>query len=183
MSATIALPAAFRGPRAEPEVSQSVLSSGLEPMGLAAQWEVSSGIAPRSAIAQTHMFLMYTLWSMVCFDRLDTSNLASAEHLSRWLLMLERATRRNARSPDFSGLESYMAHVTMSGVGAAAPLFDRHVAEEQRTAATILKQGRLEREELEHENKRKGNNHCGNQGGGGGNQNGGKQKGAAKKDE
>ena len=120
--------------------------SGLDPPAFAMQWENSSGVAPRSAVALEHRLGIMQLGLAVCQDRLDVTQLASIEHLARRLLQIEKAVRRNPKAPDFEGLNRYLDHVTDPASGAAAPLFDQHIADEMKVDANILKQTRLARE-------------------------------------
>ncbi len=152
---TKALPTTFRGPPAVDEVVQSIVASGVEPPAYHLQWVSGSGVNGKSAAAREHLLLLYALWLLVCVDGLDATNMATAEHLARRFLMIERATRRNPRSPDYEGLASYMEHMVEGGHGLPVAAFDRHVAELQRAEAQILKQSRLAREEQVADAKRK----------------------------
>eukprot|EP00974_Lingulodinium_polyedra_P068419 6625982-Lingulodinium_polyedra.AAC.1 len=46
---------------------------------------------------------------MQSYDQFDLHNSGAGEYLARWALMVEAATRRSPRSPDFSGLDNLLA--------------------------------------------------------------------------
>ena len=69
--------------------------------------------------------------------------------------MIQRAVRRNPRAPDYEGLGAYGEHIVDGSTGAPTADFDRHVTEQQRTEALVLKQMRLVQEEAEAGSKRK----------------------------
>ena len=82
-----------------------------------------------------------------CLDRLDCYRLTSAEHVARRILQIQKAVRRNARSPNFENLSESMTHTADSSGTVSAPVFDRHVADRQHEEAQVIKQTRLAREE------------------------------------
>ena len=88
-------------------------------------------------------------------DRLDCYRLTSAQHLARRVLQVQKAVRRNPRSPDFENLTEYMRHAADATGTVSAPVFDRHVADRQRDEAQVMKQTRLAREENDADEKRK----------------------------
>ena len=92
---------------------------------------------------------MHGLWLEGCVDRVNSRQLASAEHRARRLLQIQRAVRKNPRNPEFDGLESFMMHMPSSAGVAHAPKFDKYIAEEQKTQAQILKQQRMQKEEVD----------------------------------
>ena len=60
---------------------------------------------------------MWTLYAIYCLDRLNGMALACAEHISRRVIQIQKATMKNFRSPDFEGLDSVMRHLQlMNGV-------------------------------------------------------------------
>ena len=151
-----AVPAAlFDGPPALAEVLRSVETSGLEFQGWGQQYLHSSGLSAKSGLAIEFMQAVYTLFYLVCHDLLDGRHLVAAEHVARRILQIQKAVRRNPKSPDFEGLEVYGRHMTDSSGSVFAPTFDKHVAETQRAAAITLKQDRLNREEQAHEETRR----------------------------
>ena len=64
------------------------------------------------------------------------------------------ASRRNPRSPDWSGLDAYLRHMGGPAAPLRTPGFDQYITDAQKTEASILKQGRLVREETSAEEKR-----------------------------
>jgi len=144
----------FAGPSALAEIIRSVESSGLEFIGWGAQYVSTSGIGAQSGLAREFSQHVYTLHYMHCIDGLDGGHLASAEHVARRMLQIQKAVKRNPKSPDFDSLEAYTRHMVDSTGSAFTPVFDKHVAEIQRASAVTLKQDRLNREEAEHEKER-----------------------------
>ena len=145
----------FEGPAAFPEVAAAMARSGLEPAGFVAQYYQTSGLGPRSALGIEFAYLIHSLWLLAVVDRLDCYRLTSAEHLARRVLQIQKAVRRNPRSPDFENLTEYMRHAADATGTVSAPVFDRHVADRQRDEAQVMKQTRLAREENDADEKRK----------------------------
>ena len=90
----------------------------------------------------THCFYLLS-----AVDRLNLSRLHAAEHLSRRILQIQRAARKNPRNPSFEGLEVFGRHLP----GVSQPLrtaeFDKFVTDAQKVDAFVMKQDRLMREE------------------------------------
>ena len=113
-----------------------------------------SGISPTSAVATEHKIELESFRHGLQFDGLAGRRLAMFEYLSRRLLMIHRAVKKNAKHPNFEGLESMPTSSLDESGGVVAMKFDQYVAEQQRTQAQIMKQSRLMQEETEHEHKR-----------------------------
>ena len=145
----------FDGPSSMVEVSNAMAASGLEPQAYALQFINSSGLAPKSALANEICSIVLTVHLLGTRDRVDFLNLYAAEHLARRLLQIQAAVRRNPKNPDFEGLEPYLAHSRDTSGLVRAPAFDKHVAEIQRAEAQVMKQRRQAREEQEANNKHK----------------------------
>ena len=62
--------------------------------------------------------------------------------------MIQRATRRNSKAPDFHGLEVYISHALDPSGGIITLEFEKHISEIQRGEAMVLKQSRMLREEV-----------------------------------
>ncbi len=71
--------------------------------GHCAAWLRKSGVPEESAAASEHRCLTIALRLLQTFDHVDAANSAAAEFISRRLLQIEAATRRNPRRPDFEG--------------------------------------------------------------------------------
>ena len=145
----------FEGPSALSEILKSVEASGLEIIGWGNQYLSTCGVAPKSGLAIEFTMAVHTLHYMFCVDGLDGRHLACGEHIGRRLLQIQRAIKRNPKSPDFETLEAYMKHLEDATGQAHAPLFEQHVAEKQKIAAVAMKQDRLTREEVEAAEKRR----------------------------
>ena len=147
----------FEGPSALQDLLVAMERSGLEPQAYTAQFLRNSGLSPKSSVGIEVSYAVHTIYLFMVHDRLNPYASSAMEHIARRVLQIQRATQRNPRGPDFDGLEEYMRH-TGDHTGAAVSLgFDKHVAERQKTESLILKQHRLQREELEHDDKRKKN--------------------------
>ena len=107
------------------------MASGQEPPGYHSSWQNGSGVTAKSTACREHALLIHTIWLMRCVDSLDGANLASAEHLCRRILQIQRAVRRNPRAPDYEGLEGFTEHMVDGAMGVPTADFDRHIAELQ----------------------------------------------------
>ena len=162
----------LRGERAAGEFLKSLLGSGYEFLSHHNNWADKSGISSTSAVAKAHQHASEALTQMFQFDQIDLTNSASAELLIRWLIMIETATRRSPKNPDFTGLEHFMAAPVTEDGTIQVPMFSHWLSGIQRDEAQILKQGRLLREERATDERRRGdvrNDHhgSGSYGGGG----------------
>jgi len=145
----------FVGPPAVKEVTRSVVSSGHEPAGCQSVWETASGVARKSGICMEHALLLTLLWIMATVDLIDLFNSSAAEFISRRILMIEKAVKRNPRQPDFTGLDAFLSHALDPGGGVLSPELDKHIAELQKAEAMTMKSYRQNREEQEADSKRK----------------------------
>ena len=145
----------FEGPSGCTELSSTIATSGLEPQAFAENFITPSGVAPRSGVAAEMKSIIYALFLMECVDQFNLPRSSAAEHLSRRALQLMKAIKKNAKSPDFEGLDAYTVHMDSPGGGAHTPLMDKHVMEAQKTQAFIMKQHRLMKEEEDNYRKSK----------------------------
>jgi hypothetical protein len=127
----------------------AIVASGAEPAAYAAAFISATGVAPKSSVAMEFVMQMHTFWILGSLDGIDRANSATAEHVARRILQLQRAIRKNPRAPDFAGLDFYTQHVSMTTAGAPTPDFDKHVAAVQHAEAMIMKSQRLSQEEWE----------------------------------
>ena len=136
-----------------PESCAELALSEAEPPAAAAAFIYNNGIGASSGFAIDYTMVTWALWSMACLDRLDVARLASGGHLARWALRMQRAARRNPRSPDYEGRGRYIQH-TMTPTGLARALaFEKAVAEGMKTEAFSMKQRRMEASEAQAEKK------------------------------
>ena len=152
-------PDVFRGPSLLPEVVNMITASGLEPTGYYAQWLQTSGLNPTSGLTAEMQSLFYMLGTMPVVDRLDLFQSATAEHLARRFLQVQRAVRKSASAPDFSGLESWTEHVAdaiHSTVATQRPDLHRMgmISPKSKPKASNLRQPRRDGEETDQEEKR-----------------------------
>ena len=91
---------------------------------------------------------METLLLLTEVDQVDVSNLQGIENLVRRQVQLEMAVERTPSHPDFAGLSEIMVGPIRDSGAANAARFRSWVGERQQERAQVLKQGRIEREEL-----------------------------------
>ena len=73
-----------------------------------AAWLRKSGVPEKSSAAREHRGISIASRLLPSFDQADAANSAAAELLSRRLLQIEAATRRNPRQPDLEGLDGIL---------------------------------------------------------------------------
>ena len=153
--------ALFEGSSAAGEVLDGISNSGMEPTSYVAQFFQQVGASPKmsGSIELTHHF--FTVWLLTCVDRVDLRRSAAGEHICRRILQQQAAIRRDPKSPNYEGLEPYMAHAADTSGVVRAPKFEKFVAERNRDTSTVLKQMRLAKEETEARGKDKGNKNKG----------------------
>ena len=137
----------FNGPGAVSEVLHSILATGLEPLGFTAQWKQSSAVSPNSGVAIEFVVQLTTLAHMISFDQYNLYHSAAAEMVSRRLLMIMRAGKRNPGSPDFEGLDMFLSTATDLSGGVVTFIFDKYIADLQKSDAVIMKQNRMLKQE------------------------------------
>ena len=147
----------FEGPSALEDLLGSIQRSGLEPPAYTASFLRNAGLGARSPVGIEYSYLIHLLYLFMVTDRLNPRASAAMEHLARRCLQIQRAAQRNPRTPDFDGLEEFMRHAADSAGVAHSPGFDKHISERQKAESQILKQHRLQREELDHDSKNKKN--------------------------
>lgn len=158
----------FRGPRSVVELFDGVRASGLGFDAYVNHYVSVSGVAEGGAAARELRHLFGVLRHMSEYDQADCSNMASAELVSRRILMVQKAIRRSPKHPDYSGLDSMMASTLDETGGIVTSRFDEWVAQEQKTAAVIMKNQRQFVEERDAESRRQDG---GDKTGGGGGKN------------
>ncbi len=84
----------FKGPSAAREV---VGATGMEPPAYCAYYLQTTGLSPTGALGIEFKHHITILWMMVCADRLDALNISACEYVSRRILMIQRAVKRNPR--------------------------------------------------------------------------------------
>lgn len=90
------------------------------------------------------------------YDQADRSNMAPAELVSGRILMVHKAIRRAPKHSDYSRLDSMMASTLDMAGDIVSSRVDKWVAQEQRTAAVIVKNQRQFVEERGAESPRQG---------------------------
>ena len=145
------------GPRTVKEFLLALRSSGY--FGLVEyhhDWVRNSGVSEKSAVCREHRFLLEVLKALLEFDQLDVSSLAGTELLLRRIFQIEIVVERNARQPDFDGLEALVETSTKASGSANVPSMSKWFSEHQKSEAFVLKQMRLWSDEQEAAKKRTG---------------------------
>ena len=70
--------------------------------------------------------------------------------------MCEAAARKNAKQPNYQGLQHYLSHSFDESGSVIATDLQRYIAEEQKAEAVVMKQHRLWTEEVGADAKKKG---------------------------
>ena len=144
----------MQGPAAFTELILGIEASGVGLGGFHNWWVTISGISPSSGVANEHKCIFEALRHGLFWDGLAGRTLALFEFLSRRVLMIHRAVKRNPKHPNFEGLEVMLSSALDESGGVVASQFDMYVSESQRVKANVMKQTRLMHEELEHEAKK-----------------------------
>ena len=152
-------------PSAVQELFPAVQKAGCEIAQYHQFWQPRSGVTISASIAYTHKNLFSALSLFQSYDQIDCYNSAGVEFLCRWILMTQQAVRRSPKAPDFSGLDTYLAHSYDETGGAVTSKFARYIADEKKNEAVILKQTRLWQEEQDSEKKKRDGKHNKNGGG------------------
>ena len=137
----------LRGPKLAKEFMLALTSSGQTTVTHHLEFKAACGLPDRGAIAREHHALCEIVRLLTVHDMVDCSMLAGAELLIRRLHSLETAVSRNAKIPDWEGLDHVVsANLTHTGA-ATAPKFAKWLAATQAEEASIMKNTRLLREE------------------------------------
>ena len=139
----------LKGPRAAPKLLLAIRDAGQSSYDdHCTTWLRKSGISEKAAAAREHRTISISLRLMQTYDQIDAANSAAGELLSRRLLQIEAATRRNPRQPDFGGLDGILDVALDEGGSAILPRFTEWVGkQQQQSEAAVLKACRQWREE------------------------------------
>jgi len=149
-------PVPLRGVRVSHEFFANLLAAGFTLTSHDGNWRRTSGVPERGIVARFHSAVTEVLRMMLSVDQLDPNHIICAELLVRYLVLIESATARNPKAPDWEGLD-LIVNATMSSAGQVeVPKFNEWLSQVQRDTAQVMKQGRLLREERQAEAKRKG---------------------------
>ncbi|CAK0850708.1 unnamed protein product [Prorocentrum cordatum] len=144
----------FDGPSVADEVLTEVTKAGLELQLYPTWWESKSGVNPQSSVAREVRLCFDYLRCFQSHDQLNLPALWGVDLICRRVIVCQRAVRRSPKNPDFSGFERFLQASLDDSGGLRTSEFDKHMAESQKTDATVLKQFRLWQEELEADAKR-----------------------------
>lgn len=144
----------FDGNSAADEVCENIVSSGLDPSAYGAQFLTNTRASPKMSGSNELQYHLYGLWLMACVDRVDGRRNAMAEHICRRVLQQQAAIRKDPKAPSYESLGPYMEHASDSSGIMKVPKFIKHVAEQNRDDANVLKQQRFAKEESEASRKK-----------------------------
>jgi len=144
----------FRGPRALPELANGVDAAGEQLASYDSFWAARSGINRGGTLAHTHRNIFACLSLLQRYDQLDLSSVAGAEFLARWALVIQAGVKRSPKTPSFDGLDVYLSYSLDESGGIVTSDFQKHISEEQRASAFILKNSRIQREEAAADKRR-----------------------------
>ena len=137
----------FRGPKAVSELLRGVQKSGQELSTYDLFWSSRSGIVKQPAVAITHRNIFAVLHLLQSYDQIDLLNMAGADYLARWALMIQAATKKSPKAPVFAGLDHFLSHSFDECGGVVTSDFSKFIADEQKSEAMVMKQHRLWHEE------------------------------------
>ena len=72
--------------------------------------------------------LLMVLHFAMTLDQLNPRNLSCLELVARRLLVIQKAVKRNAKAPDFNGLEIFLSHRLDASGGVVTSKFDKHIS-------------------------------------------------------
>ena len=147
----------YQEPPALPEWFDALSASGQSLIQHHQDFVKRSGIAERGGVAREHSVHTEVLRIAMTQDQLQLSQLASFEYIVlRRMVMIETAVSRDARSPDWDGLDMMLSTTLTDACAVDVTKFSSWIAGVQKDQAVVLKQGRLLREEQETQRKKKG---------------------------
>lgn len=122
-----------QGPRASVELLQGIQTLGLSAFTYHDHWVRQVGIHGDSAIAWEHKLHMNVLAMAIGYDRLDPTNTAALELVTRRVLMIERAARVSPKARCFTGFGRMIEHALDEQGGVATREFTAHIADQRAT--------------------------------------------------
>jgi hypothetical protein len=111
------------------------------------QFVRQSGLSESQSVAHIHFVLCEVLRLAITVDQLDITNLQSFELLVRRVIQDEVAVSRNAKHPDYGGLEVVMSAPVSESGAAVTMVFQEWVMNRLKDQANVHKQTRLWSEE------------------------------------
>lgn len=137
------------GPRTIPHVLSRVVEHGGSPIAHSQAWRVACKFQPSDKPAQDHELLCRILQTMVVYDQLDVTNLASAELVGRAIQRIEDQHKLKLHAADDSGETSlFLGSAGGSRVGTViSPKLSEWIGAGMQKEAAIAKERRKAREE------------------------------------
>ena len=144
----------FAPPRAALEYLEAVRDGPGSMVVYESEWRQDSGVGDGTAALHEHGNNTEVLRLAHQVDQLNIPNLACFEQLIRRQVQIEMAVERNAKHPDYGGLDLVLGGPTTESGAASSKSFRAWVYKSQGERAQTLKQARLVREEKTQEEKR-----------------------------
>ncbi|CAK0875589.1 unnamed protein product, partial [Prorocentrum cordatum] len=144
----------FPPPRASLEYLESIRDGPGSMVVYESEWRQDSGVGDGTAALHEHRNNAEVLRLAHQVDQLNIPNLACFEQLVRRQVQIEMAVERNAKHPDYGGLDLVLGGPTTESGAASSKTFRDWVYKKQGERAQTLKQARLLREERTQEEKR-----------------------------
>ena len=146
--------ALFNGPPVGPEHAGSLTAIGHTFLMHHSEFVQKSGIPEKGGIAREHESLTEAIRLALVVDQRDIFQNASDEHTLRRMVMLEMAVSRDPKNPDWEGLDLLTTRKVTASGSVDLPKVSQWLASAQKDRMTVLKQGRLLREEEEAKKKK-----------------------------
>ena len=106
-----------------------------------------AGLSEKGAVAREHTALTEAARAFISHDQVNGTQLRGLELLFRRLVCMETAVSRNPKNPDWDGLDFVLSTTLTESGTVVTPVFADWISKQQLNSVTILKQGRLLREE------------------------------------
>jgi hypothetical protein len=142
------------GTRASKELHEAVASGAGNFVSYHAEWMRLSGVSRRSSSAIVHQSLCEILRLAHFYDQVDSSSLASLEHVARWLIRVELAVERNPQQPNYEGLDILTGTSVSSDGRATTTKFVEWISNRMKDRANIWRQERLFKQERQNQKGR-----------------------------
>ena len=159
MSSTAFTDFPVAGPRTLEWVLRFLLDNGPTPRGWHNKWRADGRLQPTDAGVAMHEVCCLVLETMVVYDQLAVTNLASAEQIGRQLQLIEEKWKDRFGQSDGSAEDNTHLYLgAQHGHICVCPALQAHIADELRKEAAVSKERRKAREERQLAKPKKGGN-------------------------
>ena len=119
-TAAVVGPMAYEGPSAYAKLSMAIINSAGrqgDPAAYAQMLVTEACLAPKSMATYSVKNIIFTVYLLAARDRLNVSELAIAEHLSRWCVQVLEAHRTDPWQAEYDSPEGYIVHMQEASMG------------------------------------------------------------------